>query len=856
MASQSRPDTVEPTRSRSNTCVSKGSRPRSRGSTTSIISNTTQQTQDQHLADGLPPFVQSRPEQSLGVLNPSPEEMLMRFQLSQPSNTPAVDPSLQETHHNLVPQANGFQGHSIPHHELPHTSLPSELPPRELSVVPVSHYNPAYDSSMDAHIPERVMEENEHSEAGFRKRRGTSSTIANDNELRKLLRQYDGYTLKQMAVEVQKHEGAGGKSEKVKQVFAMIWLKENCVKSAGSVRRDRVYCCYAEKCGTERVSVLNPASFGKLVRIIFPNVQTRRLGVRGESKYHYVDLSVIEEKQLPSAPNPFEPPDMSGTTGNGDNRFINTVLRTRSVSNSQPPVDTAVFPSPTICFAPKFPIAAPGPGCSCEPLSPSNLDSVVTVENLSSYSGRLIRQMLEFPSSEPLMDRESLRLPDIRAYLPANTDLKIADALAALYRTHCISVIDSFRYCRERNLFRHFSAFHGTLTVPVQKLLTHPNLGPWIKDCDWLMYQKMVEFVAPLTTQVVPKQVLDAFGSISQRLTLHISETSKSQPVHMSLARLLPAHVFCNLLKHMLDVNQSAIAASAWLRHPDNRNQMWLDFTTYVDPKEMMSRANIPSCAEQATEQILKHDIRDLLTPLEDPSARLFARQSDSEADRNAHKFPVHSSVGDEYNFPDKWIAFILTLPAIFPHHRAQCIVDKVDALWNCILHRLTLAGAQSFSAWWMTKVFFHEMMLWLVEKGVFMKQTPSALQTASALCEVTAFNGPLARSSRSPGLSMSVKVQSPIAPDIHMSDSNPVTTNDAPSGGATQEGSPALDPSQSNAPLGNEEPMANAEDIPSLPAPNNDDSAIDLDDESMVGKYGDMMASDTADANGDVVVI
>lgn len=68
------------------------------------------------------------------------------------------------------------------------------------------------------------------------------------------------------------------------------------------MRRDRVYCCYAEKCGTERVSVLNPASFGKLVRIIFPNVQTRRLGVRGESKYHYVDLTVIEEKQQKAPP--------------------------------------------------------------------------------------------------------------------------------------------------------------------------------------------------------------------------------------------------------------------------------------------------------------------------------------------------------------------------------------------------------------------------------------------------------------------------------------------------------------------------------------------------------------------------
>lgn len=93
----------------------------------------------------------------------------------------------------------------------------------------------------------------------------------------------------------------------------MLRLKENCRKSSGSVRRDRVYCCYAEKCGTERVSVLNPASFGKLVRIIFPNVQTRRLGVRGESKYHYVDLTVIEEKQ--QKPPPLNP-QVSSITNN------------------------------------------------------------------------------------------------------------------------------------------------------------------------------------------------------------------------------------------------------------------------------------------------------------------------------------------------------------------------------------------------------------------------------------------------------------------------------------------------------------------------------------------------------------
>lgn len=41
---------------------------------------------------------------------------------------------------------------------------------------------------------------------------------------------------------------------------------------------------------------LNPASFGKLVRIIFPGIQTRRLGQRGESKYHYVDLALTDDR--------------------------------------------------------------------------------------------------------------------------------------------------------------------------------------------------------------------------------------------------------------------------------------------------------------------------------------------------------------------------------------------------------------------------------------------------------------------------------------------------------------------------------------------------------------------------------
>ena len=88
-----------------------------------------------------------------------------------------------------------------------------------------------YDSGIENHM----LDDNDNSEAGTRKRKGSSATLANDNELRKLLRQYEAYSLKQMAAEVLKHEGAGGKSEKVKQVFAMIWsVRESMFSYAGS----------------------------------------------------------------------------------------------------------------------------------------------------------------------------------------------------------------------------------------------------------------------------------------------------------------------------------------------------------------------------------------------------------------------------------------------------------------------------------------------------------------------------------------------------------------------------------------------------------------------------------------------
>ena len=152
----------------------------------------------------------------------NPEDMLMRFghQLSNHPNAAALDQAMQDTH-AVMPRAENFQNHSMHGHTLSQHSMPPELQHGLQNVS--APYQQMYDSGVENHLPEHLVEEPETSEPGVKKKRGASSTVANDNELRKLLRQYEGWSLKQMAAEVMKHEGGGGKAEKVKQVFAMIW---------------------------------------------------------------------------------------------------------------------------------------------------------------------------------------------------------------------------------------------------------------------------------------------------------------------------------------------------------------------------------------------------------------------------------------------------------------------------------------------------------------------------------------------------------------------------------------------------------------------------------------------------------
>ena len=279
-------------RPRSNTSASTSastmSRPKSRQSTTSVQSNAAHQVQLYHQTSEPIFQVQQQPPM---IHHATPEEKVAR-QLSQSNSGYAIDPALQYNHNQAQPAHKIINNSGV----VDSPALQNDSNETRAPVPPVRQ--------KASPLQDEIIGD------GDKRKKGSTSSQANDIELRRLYRENQGRDLHEVALQVIRDD-KGPKSEKSKQIFGMLWyvdpcnplierltlsrLSSHCKRSTSCVPRNRVFSSYATRCGTELVPPLNPASFGKLIRIIFPGIQTRRLGVRGQSKYHYVELSLDTE---------------------------------------------------------------------------------------------------------------------------------------------------------------------------------------------------------------------------------------------------------------------------------------------------------------------------------------------------------------------------------------------------------------------------------------------------------------------------------------------------------------------------------------------------------------------------------
>ena len=191
-------------RSRSTVSASTTSntRPLSRQSTTSVRSNPPPSVPSYR--PSTEPTFQVQPQPHSQDAGPSPEEMIRRssHQLTGQPNSYPIDPALQ----NNLQQGAPYKMSNA------QTQGNDEKPA-------LSPYEPSEQRQSQA--PEAAPEVQVNDETapdGSRRKKGAASTLANDNELRRLFRENEGKDLTDLAAQVLEK-----KSEKTKQIFGMLW---------------------------------------------------------------------------------------------------------------------------------------------------------------------------------------------------------------------------------------------------------------------------------------------------------------------------------------------------------------------------------------------------------------------------------------------------------------------------------------------------------------------------------------------------------------------------------------------------------------------------------------------------------
>lgn len=350
--------------------------------------------------------------------------------------------------------------------------------------------------------------------------------------------------------------------ERQRQIFGMVWLLNSCELSPTAVvPRNRIYARYVQVCADNSLTPLSPASFGKLVRILFPNLTTRRLGMRGQSKYHYCGIKLTMDQ---------------GAQGNSPGLSASSSFG----SPMTPIVDS---PSGTTTPLPQVYIA-----------SQLQLPELKYVPNLFS--------MIEASLNAEDMS-SPLNLPSIYPYIPKDTDLDIADTLYSLYKVHCTLIFESLRYMHIKKLFTSFANFNSILTTPVFRLYTSESVIEWVCECDMIMYRTMAKMLTKLHLQSVPEEVLQQLKQVSKQYVAKLLVSLQTRVPKAFLAmKLKNARAFISILLRLIRVIETGQAATRILHSPQERLLM-LDDWNRLDLAEIVYR-EVP-CPKENVDTLL-----------------------------------------------------------------------------------------------------------------------------------------------------------------------------------------------------------------------------------------------------------
>lgn len=309
-----------------------------------------------------------------------------------------------------------------------------------------------------------------------------------------------------------------------------------------SLPRSTLYNHYMRHCNEHKLDAVNAASFGKLIRSVFTGLRTRRLGTRGNSKYHYYGIRVKPGSTL-----------------------------VYSLDDKPQPSNTALCNSSTVGGT-----------------STTSATSRTRRAGMKQDSSEACLQFLgDGTNAIPAFPKLILPLP-----LPDDITLEDVDTLRAIYREHYEAFLDailSLEFSTVDSLWHEFWRTNDNnngdeceeekyLTkAKLYKLCQCEEVQLFIKHVDFIFYQNMVDVLIPDVLRPIPSSLTQMIRNFAKNLENWLASAMVGCPEKIVQIKMSAVSAFGQTLRRYTSLNHLAQAARAVLQNGQQIAQMLND---------------------------------------------------------------------------------------------------------------------------------------------------------------------------------------------------------------------------------------------------------------------------------------
>ncbi|KAI0068866.1 hypothetical protein BV25DRAFT_1924986 [Artomyces pyxidatus] len=462
------------------------------------------------------------------------------------------------------------------------------------------------------------------------------------------------HTLEKLAANVRAATTTSA-SDRAKQIFVQAWLTANYAPYPdGNVPRQGLYFSYRRVCDQYGIPHINTATLGKAIRLCFPTIKTRRLGVRGNSKYHYcgirpatsaeaewlqdyirksnntaaqqsVNAARLASEQVEAgirgedrSDEDDEDESEGASSGNAskrnslvlENGMKSPILYSEDLLDKTPTAATLLAHAQAAPRAGSFPPQAtirrrPGQDGTIS-VPPQTQTSGASTSYLNSQQPQSVRQLPHFPSIEEAIGSNS----------SMSSHSVAAREVWEWFLDHLDSLLDSVRFFRFDQFEMHIRSFWTSLNGNHREVVHAPAIAGLMAKGDAIVYDEILEILRSQLLSSIPAPSLASLRQLADKMEKILLVSLENYGNTFVEPKVELGARFGHLVLRFLDIYQVTQALSTVLTNQKQLAEMRRSWEKIDFESVRNQSALVCNCRHEDLVQLLEVEFRTVMDGL------------------------------------------------------------------------------------------------------------------------------------------------------------------------------------------------------------------------------------------------